>query len=983
MGPNSDVQSGFLGLTLWSLQKLDESLQISVKLVSDRYELGVKIFGATFADGDDTARSQFDDVFLNLQLKVIVPLRLARVDNIEFDCLSLLKHLEDIRGDALSALDALARRTQYFTSAEGPASNAPASSSTSTITTTTIPATTITQRPLTSKSSFAITKEVPTKEPQTPVTPQWVTNKNGASTSASGVGSPMSSVPSSMASTPWSSTFGPIEPPQQPLPPTPVSPNNKKLTYPRHYQLTRTRASSKVSLSQQSQSHLSQVSNISDFQEEQRKQKKDGFSSIMETVTPPPLLSPILTSGTFMLDSDNSDSDHEEVKAVPRLPPIDTGDLSLPKHYMQPTSPTSTRPSSRDTDTEANGHGHGSARPRRRPRPVGYVSPGGSSKLDLSRFMSREDTQPREADEARDQEADNGSYMNQVPRYRRPSMASSTTGTSNQYRRHPAKASNENIVPARGHSRHPSQSRARVRDSQGQWPSSVYRGQSQSHSRHPSEDHYTETDAYAPSMESRSRRVSRGPAAGLTPQDPFQSSSHAHSRSASRYPNGHLGTTWDDYRLTLPEDRPHDGVSDKFARRISGSSRIAPHDTSASPALPQGVQQTALPTHVTEDQQHFKPRTSSDYLTPPAELSRHTSHTSDLNNHSTLSEDIRLHTYMGAENGRRQSEFSDGLSSCNGSINDKHRAKFWRRGRRNDLSKIEKAFNLTKNDNLTVTTFATQDTIDNAFRSTGGTTTTAFAIAAAAAAAPPNSKGLYLPDKSNDFAGFCKGAWKLQTNQRKAFRIETRPSGMYSQVEYWRCTKCDFEGSVNNPENITLLSRSGMFHQSQPSSQPNAEPFTRTVPNNGKLRHHFDQTIYSHPCGVRYRWAFLAKSHVCKKGDRWKGIHAKEAYACIFCCIANKAIPPVFEDLDMFIRHIRRHDGNLAEGHVEQPSHEALQYTKTIIGRAAGYDEEFDLNIPPRVKKRDSKNSTPSLESPSMRSWVAGSRSTRSQTSHS
>ncbi|KAI5303066.1 hypothetical protein KEM56_000067, partial [Ascosphaera pollenicola] len=456
VGPNSDIQPGFLGLTLWSLQKLDESLQISVKLVLDRYELGVRIFGAGYADGDNLARSQFDDVFLNLQLKVIVPLRLARVDNIEFDCLSLLKHSEDIRVDALGALDALARRTQYFVSVDTGAEDTSASSSKGAAATATAAA----KKPPTSKPPFAISKDIPTKEePKTPVTPQWYPNKNEAGTHANGVGSPMSSVPSSLASTPWSATFGPIEPPRQPLPPTPVSPN-KKCAYPRHYQLTRTRASSKTSLSQQS--HLSQVSNISDVHHDHRKQKTEGFTSIMEavdTITPPPLLSPIQTSGTFILDSDNSDSDHERINSVPQLPPINTGDLDLPKHYMQAISPTSTRPSSRDTDVGANG----TPRRRQKSRPVGYVSPSGSSTLDLSKFMSRESapiTAARDANDMSDHEVLSDSYLTNAPRFRRPSAASSGNGSITHHHRQHPKALNGNTKPTNGCRQDSSQNRA-------------------------------------------------------------------------------------------------------------------------------------------------------------------------------------------------------------------------------------------------------------------------------------------------------------------------------------------------------------------------------------------------------------------------------------------------------------------------------------------------------------------------------------------
>ncbi|KAI5309242.1 hypothetical protein KEM55_003703, partial [Ascosphaera atra] len=104
------MQLGYLGLSHWMLNKLRESLRTSLTVVQNRYLAGERTFGSAFSHGDEVSRVQFDDVFMRLQLKIIVPLRLARVDDIGFDCCGLLRHSDEVRDDAISTLEELTHR---------------------------------------------------------------------------------------------------------------------------------------------------------------------------------------------------------------------------------------------------------------------------------------------------------------------------------------------------------------------------------------------------------------------------------------------------------------------------------------------------------------------------------------------------------------------------------------------------------------------------------------------------------------------------------------------------------------------------------------------------------------------------------------------------------------------------------------------------------------------------------------------------------
>lgn len=140
----------------------------------------------------------------------------------------------------------------------------------------------------------------------------------------------------------------------------------------------------------------------------------------------------------------------------------------------------------------------------------------------------------------------------------------------------------------------------------------------------------------------------------------------------------------------------------------------------------------------------------------------------------------------------------------------------------------------------------------------------------------------------------------------------------------------------------------------------------------GKEEKIFDNKVrVSNGGGVRYRWVFLAKCHVQLKGVIDQGSRAQRegevgGFGCIFCCAegvargwvgaANGAgsvksgssgggdgkAAPVFGNVTSFMEHLEIH--RKEEG---WPSAEMLGRMKCVVGRKAGSDEEWDVNLVP------------------------------------
>lgn len=173
------------------------------------------------------------------------------------------------------------------------------------------------------------------------------------------------------------------------------------------------------------------------------------------------------------------------------------------------------------------------------------------------------------------------------------------------------------------------------------------------------------------------------------------------------------------------------------------------------------------------------------------------------------------------------------------------------------------------------------------------------------------SKSPYMPSKENNYAGFCKGAWRLQNNM-DGMTAEHRPSGMYGEIRFWKCCKCRFDGPLFG--------------------------------GNSKSTRKFDTKVRVDISGVRYRWVFLAKSHVQQKQEPTVSDGTGGSFRCIFCCAEWKEKAPVFNDLELFMDHLQIHREQVL-------SPELIYRTKCIVGRIAADSEDFDINLPPKAQE--------------------------------
>lgn len=149
--------------------------------------------------------------------------------------------------------------------------------------------------------------------------------------------------------------------------------------------------------------------------------------------------------------------------------------------------------------------------------------------------------------------------------------------------------------------------------------------------------------------------------------------------------------------------------------------------------------------------------------------------------------------------------------------------------------------------------------------------------------------------------GYCKGAYLLQVGLKKeSMKLRNQPSGITGQSYYWACcsSKCCFEG---------------------PAVQA------------GKSWD-FEEQVWT-SSGVRFRWSFLAKSHVPTKKTKGKLFD----YKCIFC-EAHKKSSDVYKGIREFMAHIVEHNR-------EDWDASSVQNMKFITGREADVDEIFDINF--------------------------------------
>lgn len=166
------------------------------------------------------------------------------------------------------------------------------------------------------------------------------------------------------------------------------------------------------------------------------------------------------------------------------------------------------------------------------------------------------------------------------------------------------------------------------------------------------------------------------------------------------------------------------------------------------------------------------------------------------------------------------------------------------------------------------------------------------------------------PCKANNYWGFCKGAWTVREDTKKGLALRTQPSGMYNTKEIWECRECTFKGSTFSAPHPTKKNKSV------------------TV---------VDPRIMTSQSKIKYKWIFLAKSHIKKKtGDS----HTEESnYGCVFCSLEDK-VSSYYGGVETLMNHI-------ALSHAANMSENTRRKARCIVGRAPGPAEtEWDIWIP-------------------------------------
>jgi len=178
----------------------------------------------------------------------------------------------------------------------------------------------------------------------------------------------------------------------------------------------------------------------------------------------------------------------------------------------------------------------------------------------------------------------------------------------------------------------------------------------------------------------------------------------------------------------------------------------------------------------------------------------------------------------------------------------------------------------------------------------------------------PSPSTASRPCKANHYWGFCKGAWTTRENPSKGLVLRTQPAGYYNSKQSWNCTRCAFAGPV---------------FRAAPSS-----PTTKMAAAAAAV---WDPRVHASLAGIRYRWLFLAKSHVKMKGDGSGGGAAQ--FGCIVCCAEGRAATCVYAGVEALMNHI-------ALVHACGMSESTRAQVRCVVGRVAGPEEAWDLNVP-------------------------------------
>ena len=174
------------------------------------------------------------------------------------------------------------------------------------------------------------------------------------------------------------------------------------------------------------------------------------------------------------------------------------------------------------------------------------------------------------------------------------------------------------------------------------------------------------------------------------------------------------------------------------------------------------------------------------------------------------------------------------------------------------------------------------------------------------------------PCKDNNYWGFCKGAWATREDTSKGLCLTSRPEGMFNTSQVWQCRHCLFEGPSCTIPHATKKNKKDVV---------------------------IDTKVHVSAAGIRYRWSFLAKSHVKKNsypsGSRnSSGEESACNYGCVICSVEG-TVTGVYGGVELLMDHI-------AHDHVYTGNMNGMTMTrsKVVAGRLAGNEEDWDVNIP-------------------------------------
>ena len=167
-----------------------------------------------------------------------------------------------------------------------------------------------------------------------------------------------------------------------------------------------------------------------------------------------------------------------------------------------------------------------------------------------------------------------------------------------------------------------------------------------------------------------------------------------------------------------------------------------------------------------------------------------------------------------------------------------------------------------------------------------------------------------------DLGGFCEGACALRTGN-KGMILRNQSTAFTGQSHYFGCSnkKCSFEAPAVRSNKQWAL----------------------------------EDAIYT-AHGVRYRWSFLAKSHLVPTHRIEKSNYD---YQCVFCSARGEEAK-VSRGASAFIEHVGSHRG-------DRRNPFAMHLIKAEFGRTALQEETWDVNLLPLVSELDVESSSHSL----------------------